>query len=71
MELLGIWIDAVSCSFSHWALHTEMVPVLISRPGFPSMSSGPRGEDGQTRNKSDIEKSNCFIGKEQGTTSKS
>ena len=71
MELVGVGMDPVSHSFSHWALHTQMVPVLISQPGSPSKSSGSRGKDRQTRNKIVNEKSNCSIGKEQGTTTKS
>ena len=61
MELVGILMDPVSSSFSHWALPTQMVPVLISQPGSPSTSSGSRGEDGETRNKNVNEKSNCVL----------
>ena len=61
MELVSVGMDPVSHSFSHWALPTQMVPVLISQPGSPSMTSASRGEYGETRNKNVNEKSNCML----------
>lgn len=48
IELLGGGRDPLSCSFSHRALSTQVVPELIRNPVSPSTISGSTGADGQT-----------------------
>lgn len=68
IELVRGGLDPLTCSWSNWALTTQVVPVLIRQPVPPLWNSGSRGADGQIGSEKVNEKSIFSVRKEQGTT---